>query len=137
MSELPLEDHRTLVRWAADCAEHVLPAFEDARPGDDRPRRAIAAARAWAGGTLSMTEARDVAFATHDAARDAEGHPAAVAAARAAAHAAATAHVATHAPYAADYARRSVAARRGPVTIEKQWQRGRLPAHLRAMGFPS
>ena len=34
--------------FAADCAEHVLPIFEKARPNDDRPRKAIEAARAFA-----------------------------------------------------------------------------------------
>ena len=34
-------DHHLLALWAADCAEHVLHYFERARPGDERPRRAI------------------------------------------------------------------------------------------------
>ncbi len=137
MTDIGLEDHRTLALWAADCAEHVLAAFEDARPDDDRPRLAIAAARAWARGELSAADVWAAAFAAHDAARDAEGRPAAVAAARAAGHAAATGHVATHAPHAAEYARKAVDARRGPATMEKTWQRQRLPAHLRGIGFPS
>ena len=33
------DDHRLLAMWAADCAEHVLHHFEQARPKDDRPRR--------------------------------------------------------------------------------------------------
>ncbi|TME87799.1 MAG: hypothetical protein E6I52_30300, partial [Chloroflexi bacterium] len=40
-------DHHLLAVWAADCAEHVLHYFEQARPGDERPRRAIELARAW------------------------------------------------------------------------------------------
>src|SRR6266446_2146974 len=32
------DDHRLLAMWAADCAEHVLHYFEQARPKDDRPR---------------------------------------------------------------------------------------------------
>jgi hypothetical protein len=43
-------DHRLLAVWAVDCARHVLHHFEQARPGDDRPRRAIDLARAWARG---------------------------------------------------------------------------------------
>ncbi len=31
------DDHRLLALWAADCAEHVLHYFEEARPNDDRP----------------------------------------------------------------------------------------------------
>ena len=30
------EDHHRLALWAAECADHVLPVFETARP-DDRP----------------------------------------------------------------------------------------------------
>jgi hypothetical protein len=40
-------DHRLLAVWAAACAEHVLHLFEQAHPGDERPRRAIEQARAW------------------------------------------------------------------------------------------
>ena len=39
-------DHHLLALWAADCAEHVLPFFEQERPSDDRPRQAIDLARA-------------------------------------------------------------------------------------------
>ena len=30
-------DHRSLALWATDCAEHVLPYFEEKYPKDDRP----------------------------------------------------------------------------------------------------
>src|SRR6478736_3143765 len=52
------EDHHRLALWAAECAEHVLPLFEAARPDDLRPREAIAAARAWTRGELSMMQTR-------------------------------------------------------------------------------
>jgi hypothetical protein len=45
-------DHKLLALWAADCAEHVLLYFEKMCPEDDRPRKAIEAARAWARGRL-------------------------------------------------------------------------------------
>ena len=51
-------DHRLLAVWAAACAEHVLHFFEQAHPGDERPRRAIEQARAWARGEITMTQAR-------------------------------------------------------------------------------
>lgn len=41
--------------WAADCAERVLPTFETQHPDDDRPRKAIEAARA-AGRVVTATE---------------------------------------------------------------------------------
>jgi hypothetical protein len=43
---------RTARLFAADCAERALPIFERAYPGDDRPRKAIAAARAYARGEI-------------------------------------------------------------------------------------
>jgi hypothetical protein len=98
-----LQDQATLARWAADCAERVLAHFEAHHEADDRPRQAIEAARAWARGELTVSEARDAARAAHAAAR-ASTHPAARAAGRAAAHAAATAHLAAHARHASAYA---------------------------------
>lgn len=51
-------DHRLLVLWAADCAKHVLPYFEETYPKDTRPRNAVEAGRAWARGEIAMSEAR-------------------------------------------------------------------------------
>ncbi len=95
--------HRALALWAAPCSVRFLAIFEDQRPGDDRPRAAIAAVRAWEHGELPMTACRTAAFAAHAAARDATeaGATAAVAAARAAGQACAVAHMFDHAPYAA------------------------------------
>src|SRR5215207_6226597 len=65
-------DHHLLAVWAADCAEHVLHYFEQARPGDERPRRAIELARAWARGEVTMTPARTAAGHARAAAPDGE-----------------------------------------------------------------
>src|ERR1017187_3785389 len=133
--------HRSLVLWAADCAEHVLPYFEENYSEDDRPRKALEAGRAWARGELSMSKVRDAAFAAHAAARDAD-HAAARAVARAAGHAAATAHVADHARHAAAYAVNSATAAAIPTAAgtasatERDWQCRRLPEHLRSAAFP-
>jgi hypothetical protein len=98
-------DHHRLAFWAADCAEHVLHLFEQERPGDDRPRRAIELARAWARGELTMTQARRAAFA-NAAARDVSG--AAKLVARSAAQAVVVSHVPAHQLGAAAYAIRAV-----------------------------
>lgn len=130
-------DHRRLALWAAVCAEHVLPLFEQARTGDDRPRRAIVQARAWARGKIPMTQAREAAYAAHAAAREASG--AAKEAARAAGHAVAVAHMADHELGAAAYAIRAVRAatpeekRDAAGRRECRWQRARLPAPIRAL----
>jgi hypothetical protein len=131
------EDHRHLATWAADCAEHVLPLFEAARPDDDRPRRAIERARAWVRGEVTMTESRTAAGHANGAARDLEGAPRR--AAYAAAQAAAVAHVAAHELGAAAYAIRAVQAAAPPEEAaeagreECRWQRERLPAPIREL----
>jgi hypothetical protein len=80
-------DHHLLAIWAADCAQHVLHHFEQARPDDDRPRRAIDLGRAWARGEVAWWEARTAAGHANAAARDMRGasRHAAYAAAQAAA----------------------------------------------------
>jgi len=128
------QDHKVLALWAADCAEHVLPHFEEKYPTDDRPRKAIEAARAWTRGEIRVSGARTAALAAHAAARAADDD-AARAAARAAGHAAATAHVAGHARGAASYAHKAAAA--SGAALEDKWQHRRLPEHLRPLAFPA
>jgi hypothetical protein len=134
-----LEDasHRLLATWSADCAEHVLHLFERAHPDDARPRAAIGQARAWARGEMTMTQAREAAYAAHDAAKTSCG--AAREAARAAGHAVATAHMADHELGAAAYAIRAVrAADAGDLgddaaRAEREWQRTKLPPQIRSL----
>ena len=135
--KLSKEDQQLLALRAADCAEHVLPIFEARYPGDERPRNAVEAGRAWARGALTCGEARKTALAAHAAARDADD-PAACAAARAAGHAAATAHVASHARHAAAYAVEAARAvdttdAEAAATKERKWQVRRLPERLRSV----
>ncbi|HXF64869.1 MAG TPA: hypothetical protein VNK95_24800 [Caldilineaceae bacterium] len=128
-------DHRLLALWAADCAEHVLHLFEAIQPNDDRPRRAIEAARAWARGEMTMTQARTAAGHANGAARALSGAPRY--AAYAAGQAAAVAHVAAHELGAAAYAIKAVraAAPKGESESagrrECQWQRAQLPEAIR------
>ena len=94
---LSKQDHRALVLWAADCAERVLPYFEEKHPKDDRPWKAIEAARAWTRGEIRVGPARVAGVAAHAAARDAD-EGAARASARAPGQAAGTAHMAGSCP---------------------------------------
>jgi len=125
------DDHRLLAVWAAACAEHVLHHFEQARPKDDRPRRAIDLGRAWARGEITWWEARTAAGHAQAAARELSG--AARHAAFAAGQAAAVGHVAAHELGAAAYAikaERAAAAedeREAAGRLECQWQRAQLP----------
>jgi len=122
-------DHRILAIWAADCAERALPLFEELRPGDPRPRRAIEALREWVrSGVFRMADVRRTALDAHAAARDVQGNDAARSAARAAGQAMATAHVSSHAIAAAIYAAtafRDAAAtgdEEGATMREREWQ---------------
>jgi hypothetical protein len=132
-----LEDahHRLLARWAADCAEHVLPLFETVQPLDPRPRRAVEQARAWTRGEITMTRSRAAGGHAMAAARDLTG--AARHAAFAAGQAAAVAHVAAHELGAAAYAIKAAraAAPNGDGDLagrrECHWQRERLPEAIR------
>ncbi|KAF5061465.1 MAG: hypothetical protein PHT97_00180 [Methanoculleus sp.] len=127
----------TMATWAADCAERVLPLFEEAYPEDNRPRNAIEACRAWVRtGVFRMAEIRGASLAAHAAARDAKKNDAACFAARAAGQAVATAHVPQHAYGAAYYALKAVAAvdmvnAVMNVIREREWQAERLPERLR------
>jgi hypothetical protein len=129
------DDHHLLATWAADCAEHVLHHFANARPDDDRPRRAIDRGRAWARGEITWGEARTAAGHANAAARDLRG--AARYAAYAAGQAAAVGHVAAHELGAAAYAIRAARAAASldegeeAGRLECQWQRAQLPREIR------
>ncbi len=131
------DDHHLLAVWAADCVEHVLHLFEQAQPGDDRPRQAIEQARAWARGEIAWTRARTAAFAANAAARELSG--AAKEAAHAAGQAGAVGHVAAHELGAAAYAIRAAREaspkneREEAGRLECQWQRSQLPDEIREL----
>ncbi|WP_437318080.1 putative immunity protein [Sorangium sp. So ce385] len=132
-----LEDgtHHALAIWAAECAEHVLRFFDEYRPDDDRPRRAIALVRAWTRGEATMRECHNAAFASNAAGRDAP--PAARLAALAAGQAVAVAHVAAHELGAAAYAIRAAREAAPPgqgdaaARAERAWQWERLTDEIR------
>src|SRR2546426_11742348 len=131
------DDHRLLAIWAADCAQHVLHHFEQARPKDDRPRRAIDRGRTWARGEIPWGEARTAAGHANAAARDLSGT--ARHAAYAAGQAAAGGHVAAHELGAAAYATRAARGaaagdeRRAAGRLEGHWQRAQLPPEIREL----
>jgi hypothetical protein len=122
-------DHTIVAIWAADCAERVLPYFEEKYPEDRRPRKAIEAIREWARtGVFRMADVRRTALAAHAAAREVQEFDPARSAARAAGQAIATAHVPAHAIAAARYAASAVRdaataadAERAAIQ-EREWQ---------------
>ncbi len=123
--------------WAADCAERVLPFYEEAHPKDERPRKAIETCRTWVStGKFNMAEIRGISLAAHAAARDAKKNSAACFAARAAGQAVATAHVSQHAFGGSYYALKAIAAddpadAEVNVAKERNWQAEHMPTKLR------
>ncbi len=128
-------DHQLLALWAATCAEHVLPLFEQVEPSDPRPRDAVEAARAWAAGEMRMMDARALGGHAMGAARPLRG--AARFAAYAAGQAACVGHVPEHDLGAAAYAIKAVvAADPGDVDAgrrERDWQREQLDPKVRPL----
>ena len=137
MKKYSKDDQKRMATWAADCAERVLPFFEEAYPDDDRPRKAIETCRTWVRtGVFKMTEIRGASLSSHAAARAVKKNDPALFAARAAGQAVGTAHVAQHAYGGALYALKAIAAAdpanaEKNVTKERDWQSRHLPKHLR------
>lgn len=125
-------DHVLLALWAAACARRVLPLFESAVPGDERPRQALSAVAAWACGDLRMMDARAAGGHAMGAARPLAGAPRF--AAYAAGRAACVPHVPEHDLGAAAYAIKAVMADRpddaGARTTERDWQLSQIPENL-------
>lgn len=127
---LKKEQHRQLIKWACDCAEHVLPLFGEVT--DERLIKAILVARAWEQGKASVGDARKASVGAHALARE-SSNPASIAAARAAGHAVATAHMADHSSGAADYALKAVKNAGESVETERKWQDEQLPSEIREL----
>jgi hypothetical protein len=137
MKQYAKQDQRSMASWASDCAERVLPLFEQAYPEDDRPRKAIEVCRVWIRtGVFKMAEIRGASLAAHAAARAANENIAACCAARAAGQAVATAHVPQHAFGGAYYALKAIAAADAAhaeieVAKEHEWQAQHISINLR------
>ncbi len=126
-------NHKTLAGWAIDCANRVLPSFEQDFPEDLRPRQALETLQAWIEtGVFQMAVIRGASLASHAAARDVGADTPARSAARAAGQAVATAHVPAHAIGAARYAQQAVhhaaSAQNAAASVakERDWQYQRL-----------
>ena len=90
--KLSADELRAVARFAAESAEEVLPVFETAHWDDPRPRKAIEAAWAFAGGGRRMKLQRVASLDAHRAAAGAATEAARLAA-RAAGDAAAAAYL--------------------------------------------
>ena len=122
-------DPKILAVWAIDCAERILPYFEEKYPDDKRPRQAIETLQKWIKtGVFKMAEIRKASLDSHAAARDVGEDNPARSAARATGQAVATAHVSTHALGAAIYGLQAIyratetADADAAVAKERDWQ---------------
>jgi len=135
---------RRLTEWAAGCAERALATLTGQFP-DDLGGEAVAAARAWAGGTGTADACREAAFDAQATARDAHdaGYRALAVALRAAANAAASVDDPVLAIDAAALAIESITLNsatceqesRAAGELRQQWEE--LPDDLRPSVFPA
>jgi len=122
-------DHKTLALWAIDCAERVMPYFEEKYPQDHRPRQAIETLKTWIDtGVFKMAVIRKASLDAHAAAREVGEDSPARSAAHAAGQAVATAHVPRHAYGPAIYAQQAIHRATNPtdadtaIAKERDWQ---------------
>lgn len=126
-------DHKILAIWAIECAERVMPYFEQEFPNDQRPRQALKTLQNWIDtGKFSMAVIRKASLDSHAAAREVGKDTSARSAARAAGQAVATAHVPRHAYGSAIYAQQAIfratktSETEAVVIKERNWQYQRL-----------
>jgi len=116
------------MRWALNCAEHVLQLMPDDL--DPRLRHALDIGRKWQAGEEPTGPAQKASATAHAAARRYE-NTVSVAVARSIAQAVATAHFADHSLVVAVYALRAVKYAGGSVADETAWQNGELGDDIR------
>lgn len=127
---LKKEQHIQLIKWACDCAEHVLLLYGE--KSDERLENALLIAGQWAEGKATTGDARKASLKAIEVA-DESSNAVATAVARAVGHAVATAHMSDHSLGAALYALKAVknAGRSGDA--ERKWQNERLPSEIKEL----
>lgn len=93
---IQLQNHRTLVMWALDCAKLPLEQFEKKYPDERRPRICLELCEDWARGQIKMPIAKKAILDSHAVAKEI-GDREHGALCQAIGHAGATVHVETHA----------------------------------------
>lgn len=119
-------DQKILAIWAIDCAQRVMPFFEEKYPDDKRPHIALETLQTWIDtGEFKMAVIRKASLDSHAAAREVGEDNPARSAARAAGQAVATAHVPRHAYGPAIYGQQAIFRATNSmdaVTKERNWQ---------------
>jgi hypothetical protein len=124
---LKKDQHRQLINWACDCAEHVLP-LVGGEP-DKRLKNALRVAQEWEKGNASAGDARKASLDAIAVANE-SSNPASIVVARSVGHAVATAHMADHSLGAALYALKAVKNAGKSIDEERKWQNEQLPAEI-------
>ena len=93
---IQLQNHRTLVMWALDCAKLTLEQFEAKYPDEQRPRTCLELCETWARGKIKMPIAKRAILDSHAVAKEIDDKEYG-ALCHAIGHAGATVHVETHA----------------------------------------
>ncbi|NHJ21178.1 MAG: hypothetical protein EAX91_09560 [Candidatus Lokiarchaeota archaeon] len=122
------EQHRQLMQWGCDCAEHVL--YLAGKEIDERLIDALTVAKEWIKGNALVGEARNASLGAHSVARE-SSNPTSIAIARSVGHAVATAHMADHSLGAAFYALKAVKGVGKSIEDEKNWQNDQLPTQIK------
>jgi hypothetical protein len=93
---IQLQNHRTLVMWALDCAKLPLEQFEAKYPDERRPRTCLELCETWARGKIKMPMAKRAILDSHAVAKNINDSEYG-ALCHAIGHAGASVHVETHA----------------------------------------
>lgn len=121
------EQHRQLIKWAHDCANHVLPLF--GKQIDERLTNALIVAKAWEMGNATTGDAGNASLEAIAVANE-SANQTAMSVARSVGHAVATAHMADHSLRAAEYALKAIKTSGKSIEIERNWQDGQIPPEI-------
>lgn len=115
---IQLQNHRTLVMWALDCAKVPLEQFEAKYPHEHRPRICLELCENWARGIIKMPIAKRAILDSHAVAKEInDGEYGALC--HAIGHAGATVHVETHALGLAFYELTAIVLKYGRDNFQK------------------
>lgn len=128
---LSLESHKALIHWAIDCVKHGIEIINEKKI-DKRGLDALEVAKKWENGNAAVGEAREAAFAAHDAARECEDKIQ-QALMRACGHAVATAHMADHALQARIYVLKALKLKGVEIAKEMEWQIQRADVNIKEL----
>lgn len=127
---LSKENHRLLMKWAQDCARHVLPLL--GKQINEGLSNALIIARKWETGKATVGDARNASLDAIAVANE-FSNPVDIAIARSVGHAVATAHMADHSLRASEYALKAIKISGRSVDAERNWQEKHIPPEIKEL----